>query len=225
MSTIIIAPSGQQPGHLPQPVAIAPAYGAAKRTFDLLVASVLVVLLSPLLAALACIVKASSPGPVLFRQTRVGRGGQAFEMLKFRSMRADADQSVHAAHVRGRIQEGKPLEKLHNDTRITAVGRVLRATSLDELPQLINVLRGEMSLVGPRPALPYEVELYTPAMRQRLLVTPGITGLAQVQSRGTGTLAEYVAFDLVYVANPTLWQDLKILASTLPAVLRRNGAA
>ena len=140
-------------------------------------------------------------------------------------MRTDSDQRLHASYMAERIRAGLPLLKIHGDPRITRVGRFLRATSLEELPQLWNVLRGEMSLVGPRPALAYEVELYDATQRQRLLVKPGITRLAQIHSRGKGTLAEYIGYDLEYVARRSLWLDLSILLRTLPAVLRREGAA
>jgi lipopolysaccharide/colanic/teichoic acid biosynthesis glycosyltransferase len=197
----------------------------AKRTLDLLGAAALLLVLAPLLAVVAVLVKLDSPGPVLFRQERVGRGGRSFVCLKFRSMRQGADQKVHAAYVAERIRQGLPLLKLRADPRITRTGNFLRATSIDELPQLWNVLRGQMSLVGPRPAMAYEVELYDSEQRQRLLVKPGITGLAQVYSRGKGTLAEYVGHDLEYVARRNFWFDVKILLVTLPAVLKGHGAA
>jgi lipopolysaccharide/colanic/teichoic acid biosynthesis glycosyltransferase len=198
---------------------------AATRTLDVLGAATLLILLSPLLLIVAVLVKLDSPGPVLFRQERVGLGGRPFVCLKFRSMREGADQKVHAAYVAERIRQGLPLLKLQADPRITRTGGFLRATSIDELPQLWNVLCGQMSLVGPRPAMAYEVELYDAAQRQRLLVKPGITGLAQVYSRGKGTLAEYVGHDLEYVQQRKVWLDLKILLITLPAVLKGHGAA
>ncbi len=198
---------------------------SAKRALDLLGAAALLLLLAPLFAVVALLIKLDSPGPVLFRQERVGRGARPFVCLKFRSMRVDADQQVHAAYVAERIRQGLPLLKLQADPRITRTGRFLRATSIDELPQLWNVLRGEMSLVGPRPALAYEVELYDATQRQRLLVKPGVTGLAQIYSRGRGTLAEYVGHDLEYVKRRNIWLDLKILLITLPAVLKGHGAA
>ena len=197
----------------------------SKRALDLLGAAALLLLLAPLFVVVAAMVKLDSPGPVLFRQERVGRGGRPFVCFKFRSMRVDADQKVHAAYVAERIRQGLPLLKLQADPRITRIGGFLRASSIDELPQLWNVLRGDMSLVGPRPAMAYEVELYDAAQRQRLLVEPGVTGLAQVYSRGKGTLTEYVGHDLEYVARRTFWLDVKILLITLPAVLRGHGAA
>ncbi|HEY7064473.1 MAG TPA: sugar transferase [Chloroflexota bacterium] len=197
----------------------------AKRALDVVGAAVLLLLLAPVFAVVAVLIRLDSPGPVLFRQQRVGRDGRPFVCLKFRSMRVDADQKVHAAYVAGRIRQGLPLLKLQADPRITRVGVFLRNTSIDELPQLWNVLGGAMSLVGPRPALAYEVELYDAQQRRRLLLQPGITGLAQVYSRGKGTLAEYVGHDLEYVAGRSFWQDVKILLITLPAVLKGHGAA
>jgi lipopolysaccharide/colanic/teichoic acid biosynthesis glycosyltransferase len=199
--------------------------GFAKRALDLLGSAALLLVLAPLFAVVAVLIKLDSPGPVLFRQERVGRGGRPFVCLKFRSMRVDADQKVHAAYVAERIRQGLPLLKLQADPRITRIGGFLRASSIDELPQLWNVLWGEMSLVGPRPAMAYEVELYDAAQRRRLLVKPGVTGLAQVYSRGKGTLTEYVGHDLEYVARRNIWLDLKILLITLPAVLKGHGAA
>jgi exopolysaccharide biosynthesis polyprenyl glycosylphosphotransferase len=198
---------------------------AAKRLLDIVGAAVLLVVLAPLLGLIALLVRLDSPGPVLFRQERIGQGGRPFTVLKFRSMYVDADPHVHARYVIERIRAGQPLLKLQRDPRITRVGRFLRATSLDELPQLWNVLRGEMSLVGPRPALAYEVALYSEAQRERLRVKPGITGLAQLHSRGRGTLAEYIQHDLDYVARWSIWLDLSILVRTVPAVLRGRGAA
>ncbi len=197
---------------------------AAKRTLDVVGAALLLVLLLPLFALVALAIKLDSPGPVFFRQQRVGQGGRPFTLLKFRSMYVNADQRLHAAYVAARIQQGLPLLKLQADPRITRVGRFLRATSIDELPQLWNVLRGEMSLVGPRPALAYEVALYDPAQRRRLLVKPGITGLAQVHSRGAGTLHEYISYDLLYVERCSVWLDIQILLQTIPVVLAGRGA-
>jgi lipopolysaccharide/colanic/teichoic acid biosynthesis glycosyltransferase len=197
----------------------------AKRALDIVGAGALLLLLGPVFLAITLLVRWDSPGPAIFQQQRVGRGGRPFTCLKFRSMSTDADPQVHAAYVAARIRAGEPLLKLERDDRITRVGRALRATSLDELPQLWNVLRGEMSLVGPRPALAFEVELYEPAHYRRLEVLPGITGLAQLHSRGRGTLAEYIGYDLEYVAAASIWLDLTILAQTIPAVVRRRGAA
>jgi lipopolysaccharide/colanic/teichoic acid biosynthesis glycosyltransferase len=198
---------------------------AAKRLLDIAGAAILLVLLAPVLGALAVLVRLDSPGPALFRQERVGLRGRPFTMLKFRSMWANADQKIHAAYVQERMRAGLTLVNLPHDRRITRIGRVLRATSLDELPQLWNVLRGDMSLVGPRPALSYEVDLSDAAQRLRLRVRPGLTGLAQLYSRGTGTMEENLTYDLEYVARRSLWLDLSILVRTVPAVLQRRGAS
>jgi lipopolysaccharide/colanic/teichoic acid biosynthesis glycosyltransferase len=202
-------------------------YPALKRSFDLLVAGLLVVLFSPLLLAIGLLVYLTSRGPILFRQERVGEGGRQFRMLKFRSMYADAPTDPHRDYAVAYIQGLAPqqasddgsLFKLAADPRITPLGRILRKLSLDELPQLWNVLRGEMSLVGPRPPLPYEAELYQPAHRGRLEARPGMTGLWQVSGRNRTTFEEMVALDLEYIQRCSLGLDLRILARTIPVVL------
>jgi len=167
-------------------------------------------------------VKATSRGPVLFRQTRVGRGGAEFSMLKFRSMCVDAEERKAELHA---LSEGNGvLFKMKQDPRVTPIGRVLRRLSLDELPQLFNVLRGEMSLVGPRPPLPAEVALYAPDDTRRMLVKPGLTGLWQVSGRSDLTWEESVRLDLRYVDNWSMALDLLILCKTARAVLRGGGA-
>jgi lipopolysaccharide/colanic/teichoic acid biosynthesis glycosyltransferase len=171
----------------------------------------------------------------VFRQARIGRGGVPFEFLKFRSMHAGADDRVHREYVtkliagqHREINEGndrEPVYKLRSDPRITAVGRFLRRTSIDELPQLFNVLRGDMSLVGPRPPIPYEMEEYQLWHRRRLQeVRPGITGLWQVHGRSKTTFDEMVRLDLFYIRNWSLWLDIKLLLKTVVVVLRRDGA-
>lgn len=195
----------------------------AKEVFDRLSAFVAVVLLLPLLAVIYGVVRLSSPGPAIFRQTRVGRDGKAFQMLKFRSMFVDAEARL--ADLKGRnVHPSGPLFKLHDDPRVTRIGRVLRRYSLDELPQLVNVLTGHMSLVGPRPPLPSEVEEYETDARRRLLVKPGITGLWQVSGRSDLSWAESVRLDLRYVENWSPALDLMILWKTASAVLRGSGA-
>jgi exopolysaccharide biosynthesis polyprenyl glycosylphosphotransferase len=194
----------------------------AKRAFDVVVAGSALVVLAPLLGVLAVAVKLDSPGPVLFRQERVGRRGRRFTMLKFRSMVADAEArraTLHAAN-----QADGPLFKVRDDPRVTPVGRVLRRLSIDELPQLVNVLRGEMSLVGPRPALPSEVVQWEPELFDRLRVPPGITGLWQVQGRSEARFADYRRWDLYYVDNWSPLHDVAILLRTIPALLSRRGA-
>ena len=212
-------------------------YLRAKRLVDVLAAGLGLILLSPLMAAIALAIKIESPGPVIFRQPRV-RGDQppgtrhperrTFTFLKFRSMVHNADPSVHQKYVQSLIQgqatrQTNGLYKL-DDRRVTRVGRFLRRTSLDELPQLWNVLRGDMTLVGPRPALPYEVGLYKPWHRARLSVTPGLTGLWQVSGRNRLTFDEMVELDSAYARHRSLGLDLAILVKTLPAVLRGTGA-
>ncbi|MGH8034883.1 MAG: sugar transferase [Lysobacterales bacterium] len=193
-----------------------PLSGAEKRlksVFDWLSALVLSVLLAPVFVAIAMLIKFGSPGPVLFRQQRHGVGGDPIDIYKFRSM------TVHA-EVAGQVTQATP-----DDARITAVGRFLRATSLDELPQLCNVLLGDMSLVGPRPPLPREVERDKEHHRQRLSVLPGITGMWQVNGRSTITnFEDVVRLDLAYIENWSLWLDFKLLLKTIPAVFKTRGA-
>jgi exopolysaccharide biosynthesis polyprenyl glycosylphosphotransferase len=193
-----------------------------KRAFDMVVAGILVVALAPVLAACAVAVRATSRGPVLFRQRRVGRDGQVFDMHKFRSMVVDAEGRQSALRAVGNEADG-PLFKLQRDPRVTRVGRVLRAFSLDELPQLFDVLRGHMSLVGPRPLPVYEVDLSDPWARNRLRVRPGLTGLWQVSGRHRLPFDELVRYDLFYVENWSLSLDLVVLLRTIPAVLLRSG--
>ncbi len=205
-----------------------------KRLFDVTISALALVVLAPLMAAIAVAVRLDSPGPILYRQERVGENGRPFVMLKFRSMRVDADPALHMAHVAkligGNLRLNEPGNgsgetlKMRNDPRITRVGRVLRKLSLDELPQLVNVLRGEMSLVGPRPPLPYEVALYRDWHRRRLEALPGITGLWQVEARNRVSFDEMVRLDLRYIEEQSFWLDLKILARTPLAVLSGRGA-
>lgn len=199
-----------------------------KRLFDALAAAVLLLILSPLLLAVAVAVWLSSPGPAIFRQERCGLGGRPFTVYKFRSMRHDSDPAVHHAYytafARGDAAAQSGYFKLVNDSRITPVGRVLRRFSLDELPQLFNVLEGSMSLVGPRPPLAYEVALYGPREYRRLSVPPGLTGLWQVNGRATLTFRQMIDLDLAYVDRWSLWLDLWTLARTPAAVLAGRGA-
>ncbi len=194
-----------------------------KRGFDLLLASVGIVVLSPVLLAVAIAVAVSSPGPVLLRQQRIGKGDEPFRMTKFRSMFVDADQRLaEIAHLN---QHGAgPMFKMRDDPRVTSVGRVIRRLSLDELPQLFDVVRGDMSLVGPRPPLPREAETYDATVRRRLKVKPGITGLWQVSGRSDLTWEESVRLDLGYVENWSLLLDLRIIFRTVSAVLVSRGA-
>jgi exopolysaccharide biosynthesis polyprenyl glycosylphosphotransferase len=193
-----------------------------KRTTDILGAGVLIVALSPLLAVIAILVRFDSQGPVLFRQERVGTAGQNFEMFKFRSMELNAEAGLEP--LRENHEGNDVLFKLKNDPRVTRVGRVLRKFSLDELPQLFNVLGGSMSLVGPRPPLATEVERYDIRAHRRLLVRPGMTGLWQVSGRSLLSWDETVRLDLYYVENWSFLGDLTILLRTFKAVVGRHGA-
>jgi lipopolysaccharide/colanic/teichoic acid biosynthesis glycosyltransferase len=202
-------------------------YRYGKRLMDIVLSVLLLVGLLPLFALLVVLIWLDSPGPVLFRQQRVGECGRLFTFLKFRSMRIDADPTVHqeyvATFIRGEatpdVSVGTPLYKLVDDRRVTRVGKWLRRTSLDELPQLWNVLRGQMSLVGPRPPIPYEIEHYQPVHLQRLTVKPGITGLWQVSGRNKTTFEEMVALDIEYIQRRSLLLDFWLLLMTVPAVL------
>ncbi|HYG79374.1 MAG TPA: sugar transferase, partial [Pyrinomonadaceae bacterium] len=200
-----------------------------KRVFDVTVAALALVLLAPLWVLVALLIKLDSKGPVLYRQERVGMDGRIFLFLKFRTMLTGADDRAHREYQR-RYIEGRPdtnlgdslrpVYKLHDDPRVTRTGRWLRRTSLDELPQLLNVLRGDMSVVGPRPPIPYEVEAYALWHRKRLDMKPGMTGLWQVSGRNRLSFDEMVRLDLFYIENWSLWLDLKIMLRTLPVLLR-----
>jgi exopolysaccharide biosynthesis polyprenyl glycosylphosphotransferase len=199
---------------------LSPAASRVKRAFDIAGSALGLLLLAPLLATIAVVIKLSSPGPVLFRQTRVGRDGHTFEMLKFRSMHDGAD--ARKASLRSR-NEADGLFKIADDPRITRVGRLLRRTSLDELPQLYNVLRGQMSLVGPRPLVLDEDRRIQGWYRRRLSLTPGITGDWQVFGAARIPLREMITIDYLYVSNWSLWADIKILLRTVPCVVGRRG--
>jgi exopolysaccharide biosynthesis polyprenyl glycosylphosphotransferase len=194
---------------------------AAKRALDIVGSAFLLVVLSPLLALLACLAKLDSPGGALFRQERVGLQGRPFRVIKFRSMCCDAEQKLD--DLRGfNVIRGNAF-KMERDPRVTSLGRFLRRSSLDELPQLWNVLRGEMSLVGPRPPLPCEVEKYDVWHRRRLSMKPGMTGLWQIGARRNPEFDRWVEKDLEYIDRWSFWLDLKIIARTLPAMLAGEG--
>ncbi|HRV08892.1 MAG TPA: sugar transferase [Acidobacteriota bacterium] len=205
-----------------------------KRIMDLCGSLVLLVLLAPLMALIALLVKATSKGPVFYVQRRIGQYGQSFSFLKFRSMYTNVDSSVHERYIDEYIRQGKnaafgpdgkAIFKLVEDPRVTPLGRFLRKTSMDELPQLFNVLKGEMSLVGPRPPIPYEILRYDVWHRRRILeVKPGITGLWQVFGRSRTSFDDMVRLDLQYARNWSLWLDLKLLLLTPIAVFRGDGA-
>jgi exopolysaccharide biosynthesis polyprenyl glycosylphosphotransferase len=195
---------------------------AAKRACDVLVSALGLLLLAPLLVAVALAVKLTSRGPVIFRQERIGLRGRPFTVLKFRTMVAGADQLLDG--LREHNEADGPLFKLRHDPRVTRVGQVLRHYSIDELPQLVNVLKGEMSLVGPRPPLASEVALYEEWQLDRLEVRPGITGLWQVSGRSELSFEDYVRLDLFYVENWSVAYDLFILSKTIPLLVSARGA-
>jgi len=190
--------------------------------------------LAPVFAVIALLIKLSSKGPALFKQERLGQGGKTFTLLKFRTMRTDCDAKIHQQFVEQFIagqtvgdagQDSKPVFKIQNDSRLTPIGRFLRKTSLDELPQFCNVLLGDMSLVGPRPPIAYEFRAYEVWHRRRVLeIKPGITGLWQVEGRSRTRFDEMVRLDLKYARAWSIWLDLKILLQTPGAVLSGEGA-
>lgn len=194
----------------------------AKRVFDITLSALALALLSPVILVAAILVKLDSPGPAFFRQSRIGRDGATFGILKLRTMRVNAEEEL--AGLLHRNEGAGPLFKLKDDPRVTRVGSFLRRTSIDELPQLWNVLKGEMSLVGPRPPLPSEVEEYDGASHRRLIVKPGMTGLWQVSGRSDLTWEQGVRLDLFYVENWSVAGDIRILMQTVGVVLRPNGA-
>jgi lipopolysaccharide/colanic/teichoic acid biosynthesis glycosyltransferase len=195
---------------------------AIKRTLDITISALAILVLTPLLLAVAILVKVTSRGPVFYVQQRVGRGGKPFRMIKFRSMHQDA-HDIRDEHVENNIHVG-PIFKIRDDPRVTSVGRVIRRLSIDELPQLFNVLMGGMSLVGPRPPLPEEFLDYTERERQRLLVKPGVTCIWQVSGRSDLDFNTWVDMDLEYIETWSLRLDIRLLAKTVPAVLTGRGA-
>ena len=201
---------------------IASAY-ILKRTMDIVGSLLGLVLLSPLFAAIAIAVKVSSPGPVFFSQIRVGRYGRHFRFWKFRSMRTDAESLKAALMAKNESSDGV-IFKMKDDPRITRVGRFLRHASLDELPQLWNVLKGDMSLVGPRPPVPSEVREYTLEDRKRLDVIPGITCIWQISGRSDIPFREQVRLDKEYILASSVWKDIVILLKTIPAIIGGKGA-
>ncbi len=199
-----------------------------KRASDVAIALTLLVIFGPLMLLVAFFIRSGSAGPALFRQERVGMDGRRFLFYKFRTMYEDADDSIHREVYRkniagGETETGEFHGKVRNDPRITQIGALLRRTSIDELPQLLNVIKGEMSIVGPRPPIPYEVEEYRVWHRDRLDMKPGMTGLWQVSGRNKIGFDEMVKLDLFYIENWSLWLDLKIVLLTVPAVIRGEG--
>ncbi len=220
---LVVRPLGRFPVVYVEPVQRDGWRRTAKRAFDLALAIGALVVTSPVVAMAMIAIRLDSPGPVLFRQVRVGRNGRPFQVLKLRTMVQDAE--ARREELLEANEADGPLFKMKDDPRITRVGKVLRSTSIDELPQLWNVVRGEMSMVGPRPALPHETEAWDPLLTQRLRVTPGITGMWQVNGRSESSFEDYTRLDLYYVDNWSLLIDLAILAKTVPVVLLRKGAS
>lgn len=199
-----------------------PVYRAAKRVFDLVVGIGVLVLLVPIIPIIALMIKLDSRGPVFYRQERVGWRGKPFKFYKFRSMVADADRRLKDLESLNELDG--PAFKMRSDPRVTSVGRFLRRSSLDEIPQIFNVIRGEMSIVGPRPPLPEEVGRYQPWQRRRLDVKPGITCLWQISGRSHVGFDEWMRLDMQYLQTRGLRTDLVILLKTIPAVIARRGA-
>lgn len=202
----------------------------SKRVLDLSLSTLALLVLAPIFAILILLIRLDSSGPVFFRQQRVGKDGKLFTCLKFRTMYHNADQSVHREAIK-RFANGEALSddanarfKLLNDRRITRMGSLLRRTSLDELPQLFNVLFGDMSLVGPRPAIPYELDFYKDWYHNRHNVKPGITGLWQVYGRSRVDFDEMMRLDVEYAAKPSFWLDVKLILFTVPAMILQRGA-
>jgi lipopolysaccharide/colanic/teichoic acid biosynthesis glycosyltransferase len=221
-------------------------YHFCKRVFDFCLALLALIILSPLMIMIAILIKLKSPGPVFFVQERVGVRRRTrdhisywqqapFRCYKFRSMHSNADPSIHQAYIKALIEDDSDgmadiqggvthIHKLTHDPRVTRFGRILRKSSLDELPQLFNVIKGEMSLVGPRPAIPYEVEMYKPWHRKRLETLPGMTGLWQVTARSRAAFDDIVKLDIQYIEQQSLWLDIKILLKTPLVVISCKGA-
>jgi lipopolysaccharide/colanic/teichoic acid biosynthesis glycosyltransferase len=203
---------------------------AIRRAFDVCIAAVILLITAPLCAIIALAIKLTSRGPVLFRQVRVGHVHKPFVMLKFRSMHHNVDDTLHRTYVSALLTDSpdarneKGRFKLADDPRVTRVGSIIRRVGLDELPQLLNVLRGDMSVVGPRPALPFEVELYESRHHGRFAVRPGLTGLWQVSGRNQLNMKQMLDLDLVYVDQQSFRLDLSILLQTVPAMIRGDGA-
>lgn len=196
-----------------------------KRFFDVVAAGLGIIFLSPIFLSIALMVKLSSKGPILFYQTRIGRNGRAFQMYKFRSMYVsnDDDEERKKMMIEFMNKDGETGQKIINTKRVTKIGQILRKTSLDELPQLFNVIKGEMSLVGPRPCLPYEYENYAEWQKRRLSVIPGCTGVWQVTGRSSVSFKDSVVLDLYYINNMSPWLDLQILLKTIPVILFARG--
>ncbi|MHC3376673.1 sugar transferase [Ligilactobacillus equi] len=197
-------------------------YRCVKRLFDFCASLIALIPLSVIFLLIAILIKLDDQGPIMFTQTRVGRNGKLFKIYKFRSMRVNAEDLLEKLKTHNQV-EG-PMFKMKDDPRITRVGKFLRKTSLDELPQLLNVVKGDMSLVGPRPPLPAEVEQYSDYDKQRLYVTPGCTGLWQATERNNTGFSGMVKLDLEYIQKASVWLDLKIILMTIKVIFVPNGA-
>lgn len=218
---------------MPETISIKPGYLRAKRAFDILFTLLILLPLCVVIVIVGVLICFDSEGPPFFRQKRVGLRGTEFTMFKFRSMYINEDDALHRAAIK-RYMQGQQLSsnaagslsyKLDKDPRITRVGRFIRKASIDELPQLFNVLRGEMTLVGPRPPLPYEVELYGPRDWLRHAGKPGLTGYWQVYGRSQVTFHEMVELDIAYLQSQSLWEDIKLIALTVPVIITGRGGA
>jgi len=191
-----------------------------KRALDVICVAWASPVLIPVFVLIGFVIKSVSPGPMFFLQERIGYRGRRFLCFKFRTMKVNADAAVHRRHLEELMRHNRPLTKMDSqgDTRLIPLGRLLRASGLDELPQILNVLAGQMSLVGPRPCLPYEYEMYSPVQKQRFNTLPGLTGLWQVSGKNETTFSEMMALDLAYVEKRTVWLDLRILLKTVPVL-------
>lgn len=206
----------------------------AKRILDLIAASLGLIVAAPLAGIISILIKMSSPGPIVFKQTRIGKDGNEFQFYKFRSMRVNCDDAPHREYIKlfiegneeelKKLQSKKKLYKMTSDDRITPVGKFLRRTSLDELPQLLNVFKGEMSMVGPRPHIPYEVDMYKDWHKRRLKGTPGITGWWQIHGRSRVTFDESVRMDIWYLEHQSLILDIRIMLRTITKAIVGRGA-
>jgi len=214
----------EDPGIMPpdHEVNDAMGYKVLKRAFDVLAAGAVIVLMLPLFPLIALMIKLDSRGPIFYRQTRVGHSGRSFKFYKFRSMYQDADRRLEELSASN--EADGPIFKIRTDPRITGVGRFLRRSSLDEIPQILNVAIGNMSIVGPRPPLPAEVEKYQPWHRRRLEVKPGITCLWQISGRSEIGFDEWMRLDMEYLKTRSFQTDLLIFLKTIPAVIQRRGA-
>jgi lipopolysaccharide/colanic/teichoic acid biosynthesis glycosyltransferase len=192
-----------------------------KRILDITCCVIALPFLAVATLFVAVLTSIASPGPIFFRQERIGQGGRKFRLYKFRTMHVRAETATHQAHFAALVRSNTPMQKLdaRGDTRLIPGGWLLRASGLDELPQLLNVLRGEMSLVGPRPCIPYEYDQFTASQRERFIATPGLTGLWQVSGKNRTTFDEMVSFDIEYAHRKSLWLDLWIISMTIPALV------